>query len=457
MKDSILSVGIDLGTTTTQMIVSRLEIENTASAFTIAHMEIKQRQILYESDIYFTPLLSADTLDAQAIFQIIKEEYRKAGVEPVQVQTGAVIITGETARKENAKQVLSALSDLAGTFVVATAGPALESVLAARGAGADRYAKEHGCYVLHFDIGGGTSNMALFDPEGTLVDTGCLNVGGRLLKFDSEGTVTYVSPVLHDIHVGEKVTPQQLTWVIDDLVQALEQAAGLRTKTDHLDHFITDKTVSLPNAPLVISFSGGVADLIRRQEENWLQYGDIGVLLGRAIRASRLCQGKYIFGTQTLRATVVGAGSYSTELSGSTVTCAGAAFPLQNLPAVTLSQKEIESSPEELSQIIRKKLQLHEGAPAALSFYGLPNPTYGQISRLAQAVAEGYEPRPLVVAMQTDMAKVLGQALRCRLGADAAVVCLDGIHVPDGSFLDIAAPVAGGAAVPVVVKTLAFS
>ena len=51
------------------------------------------------------------------------------------LRTGAVIITGETARKENANEVLEALSDLAGDFVVATAGPDLESILAARGAG----------------------------------------------------------------------------------------------------------------------------------------------------------------------------------------------------------------------------------------------------------------------------------------------------------------------------------
>ena len=99
MSESILSVGIDLGTTTTQMIVSQLQIENTAAAFSVPHMEIKDRKILYESDIHFTPLLSADTLDAYAIEAILRKEYDKAGITPDMVQTGAVIITGETARK----------------------------------------------------------------------------------------------------------------------------------------------------------------------------------------------------------------------------------------------------------------------------------------------------------------------------------------------------------------------
>ena len=87
----------------------------------------------------------------------------ESGFRQADISTGAVIITGETARKENAKQVLAALSDFAGDFVVATAGPDLESILAARGAGIDEYSKEHHNRILHFDIGGGTSNLALYD------------------------------------------------------------------------------------------------------------------------------------------------------------------------------------------------------------------------------------------------------------------------------------------------------
>ena len=456
MKESILSVGIDLGTSTTQMIVSRLQIENTASAFTVPRMEISGREILYESKVHFTPLRSADTIDSDAIRRIVMKEYELAGIQPTDVQTGAVIITGETARKENAKQVLSALAELAGTFVVATAGPALESVLAARGAGADRYAKEHGVYVLHFDIGGGTSNMALFDPDGSLLDTGCLNVGGRLLKLDENGLVTYVSPVLKGISIGQKLTRQSVKPAIETLVRALEEAAGLRPVTSCLQGFITDKTVNLPSELLTISFSGGVADLIRTQEENWLRYGDIGVVLADAIRNSRLCEHSYVFGDHTLRATVVGAGSYSTELSGSTVTCSAADFPLQNLPAITLTERE-EQETDRLAQIIQKKQSLFEHGPVVLVCKGTQSPSYAQICRLADAIAKGLTVRPLVVALQCDMAKALGQALRCRLGSDTPIVCLDGLHIPEGSFLDIAAPVAGGTAVPVVVKTLAFS
>jgi len=441
MRETLLSVGIDVGTTTTQMILSRLHVENQADAFSVPRMEIVQREILFRSKIRFTPLLSPDTLDAGGIRQIVADAYAQAGVQPEEIQTGAVIITGETARKENAQEVLRALSRFAGAFVVATAGPALESVLAARGAGADRAAKREGCHVLHMDIGGGTSNLALFDPEGQLVETGCLNVGGRLLQVDENGAVIGRSPVLAGMDVSDPET------VAEQLVQILEEAAGLRP-VQNLERFITDRTVKLPDAPVLLSFSGGVADLIEREEPNRFRYGDLGVLLGRAIRRSRLCAGRYLLGTETIRATVVGAGSYATELSGSTIYCANVAMPLQDLPVVRADGLTAEK--------IGEKLALYGDQTAAIAVKGIRSPDFQQVTELADRLAKAVNRLPLVVVLEEDMAKALGQSLQLRLGPSAGIVCLDGIHTPEGSYLDLAEPVGGGTALPVVVKTLAF-
>ena len=441
--ENMLSVGIDLGTSTTQMVVSRLRVENTASAFAVPHMEIKDREVLYRSRVHFTPLLSPDTIDAAAIRRLIAQEYEKANISPEQVQTGAVIITGETARKENAQQVLNALAEFAGEFVVATAGPALESILAARGAGADQAAKDRGKFVLHMDIGGGTSNLALFDPDGKLIDTGCLNVGGRLMKFDEQGKPVYVSPVLQGFDTTD---PEKL---VKELAEVLEEAAGLRPAGNRLKKLITDKTVKLPQEPVIVSFSGGVADLIERKEPNWLLYGDLGVLLGRAIRQSKLCAGTYLLGRETIRATVIGAGSYATELSGSTISYSGVEFPLQNLPVIQLSEIS--------AQEIKEKLSPYKGEAAALFLEGAVSPSFDQISLMADEITQGIKclSEPLVVAVEHDMAKALGQALQVRLGNRVPMICIDGIHIPTGSYLDIGAPV--GDALPVVVKTLVLS
>lgn len=159
--EQLLSVGIDIGTSTTQLVISRLTLENRAGPFSVPRIAIGEKEVLYRSAIHFTPLLSETEIDAEGVRAIVAEEYRRSGFRQTDISTGAVIITGETARKENARQVLAALSDFAGDFVVATAGPDLESILAARGAGIDEYSKEHHKRILHFDIGGGTSNLAL--------------------------------------------------------------------------------------------------------------------------------------------------------------------------------------------------------------------------------------------------------------------------------------------------------
>lgn len=241
MSDILRSVGLDVGTTSTQMIFSELTVENKASGFAVPEMEIARRDIRYRSPVYFTPLLDESHVDAGALRELVAEEYRKAGIRRESVDTGAIIITGETSRKENARAVLDALSDFAGEFVVATAGPDLESVLAAKGAGAVDYSQRTGKTVLHMDIGGGTSNLALI-RDGKIERTGCLNVGGRLLKFDGGGTVTYVSPVLTGLcglKPGDKASPGQVKPVAEILTQALEMAAGLREETPLLEQLTT--------------------------------------------------------------------------------------------------------------------------------------------------------------------------------------------------------------------------
>ena len=145
-QEQLLSVGIDIGTTTTQLVFSRLTVENAASDFTVPEFSITEKEILFRSAIHFTPLLSDTVIDTEGVRQIVEEEYAASGFAREDIQTGAVIITGETARKENAAQVLSALSGFAGDFVVATAGPALESILAGKGSGAQRHSLRRQCH-----------------------------------------------------------------------------------------------------------------------------------------------------------------------------------------------------------------------------------------------------------------------------------------------------------------------
>ena len=448
MGKELLSVGLDVGTTSTQMILSKLTAENRASAFAVPQLEITDREILYRSPVHFTPLSSHNLVDGGALRKLIEKEYEAAGITREMVDTGAVIITGETSRRENADTVLAELSDLAGDFVVATAGPDLESILAARGAGA--YEHSEGRRILHMDIGGGTSNLCLLE-DGKLLATGCLNVGGRLLKLDENGTVTYRSPVLEgitDLQVGDVPTAGQLEELAKELTAALEMAAGKRPATDILCKLSTKETGTAWKVPegVVPSFSGGVADCIA-QDYPANAFGDIGPVLGRAIRRSSLCAGEYVLGRETIRATVIGAGCHSVQLSGSTVFYQNITFPLKNIPAVTLG--DTVSSAE-----VAAALKKCDEDRAFLVIPGFPNPDYAQVQTLAETIAEGFGERPVLVCLEGDFAKALGHCLRLQLPKDRPCLCMDGLSLAAGSYLDVGEPV--GPALPVVIKSLVF-
>lgn len=448
MADGLLSVGLDVGTTTTQLIVSRLEVENRAGGFAVPQMQIARREILYQSPVYFTPLLDESHVDGTAIRDIVSAEYERAGLKRQDVDTGAVIITGETSRKENARAVVQALSDFAGDFVVATAGPDLESELAARGAGAVERSERTSRPVLHMDIGGGTSNLALIQ-EGRILKTGCMNVGGRLVKLGETGEITYLSPVLNgltELKIGQHPTRDQLAALAELLARALEEVAGLRPASELLERLwtregATERWQAEPGA--ILSFSGGVADCIDREQPPGI-FGDLGPELGRAIRQSRLCQGEYVLGRHTIRATVVGAGCHSTQLSGSTVFHQNVTLPLKGLPV---------AKPLDLSQIPRS-YAVQDTVPV-LALPGLPSPGYDRVAAFAEELCRVIPPGPVYLALEQDMAKALGQALSLRLGADRTILCLDSLRLTEGSYLDVGAPV--GPALPVVIRTLVLT
>ncbi len=443
MSETLLSVGLDIGTTSFQMILSRLTVENRASGFAVPELQITGREILYRSPVYFTPLKGHDLVNADALRELVSKEYAAAGISRHDIDTGAVIITGETSRKENAKQVLQALSGFAGEFVVATAGPDLESVLAAKGAGAVLCSRESALAVLHIDIGGGTSNLALI-RDGRVLRTGCFNIGGRLMRFDENGAVSYISPALKGLAQDPEAAAEQM-------VRVLEMAAGRREPDETMNLLQTREAAAPwvpPQEPVLVSFSGGVADCIDTPKPPDA-FGDIGPLLGQKIKGSLLCAGPYRLGSETIGATVIGAGCHSTRLSGSTVFCRGFALPMRDLPVAVFSFEEQESS--QLCERIAEALKQRDTL-TVLAFPGYRAPAYSAVSRLAEKIAKAAGSRQVAVCVEADMAKALGHALCLQLPESTPCLCIDRLSLTEESFLDIGAPV--GPAFPVVIKTL---
>ncbi|NLH01210.1 MAG: ethanolamine ammonia-lyase reactivating factor EutA [Clostridiales bacterium] len=475
MHEEILSVGVDIGTSTTQLVFSRLIIENQATSFTAPRINIVEKIVEYRSDIYMTPLKSPTEIDAEKIKRIVKDEYAKAGHQPKDISTGAVIITGETARKENANEVLSALSDMAGDFVVATAGPDLESVLAARGAGTDIYSKERRTVVANLDVGGGTTNIGVYE-KGKLVGVCCLDIGGRLIKVEN-GIITYVFHKISDlaqkngikINVGDKADTAVLSHICELMADQLAQAIGCKQMDgSHLSLYTNDGK-PLPQGIDIkaITYSGGVADYVYGQSDgNVFRYGDIGVILGEAIRKNKdLAKKELLRAVETIRATVVGAGTHTTEISGSTISYDRKKLPLKNVPIIRVSEEE-EKSLETFEKSIRTQLALYKQdgkiEQVAIAFTGTGRTGFNEIQALAEAVIRGAQevinsPFPLLLVIENDIAKALGQAILVKLENRKDVVCIDGIAAVGGDYIDVGEPIGAGSVLPVVVKTLIFN
>ncbi len=476
-KTAILSVGIDVGTSTTQVVFSKLQMDNAGGYFSVPRVAIVDKEVVYKSEVYMTPLKTDVLIDTEALRDIVAAEFRKAGYRPEDTDSGAVIITGESARKENSDAVLKSLSDFAGDFVVSAAGPDMESLIAGKGSGAWQYSMDHHCRVANLDIGGGTTNVVLFEDGETLA-RGCLDIGGRLICMNPQGIITKVSPAAAvmaqaagvSVSVGDRCDELKLTAVTRQMAAALNAYLGVGTKD--IDAILRKiKTPGSSDFPVpekvqAVFFSGGVADLIYHESADTWAYGDIGVLLGRAIRESRLFTDfQKMEPGETIRATVVGAGTYTTTISGSTITYSDDIFPLKNIPVIKLDEELQEACfAGETEPVIRRiqwVLGQNDEEHFILAMPGKRNPGYMEMKRAAASIRQimdRVQPpgEPILLVIESDIAKAMGQMIRQQPDLKRQVVAIDSIHVEDGEYVDMGKPMMNGMVIPVVVKTLIF-
>ena len=476
-KTAILSVGIDVGTSTTQVVFSKLQMDNAGGYFSVPRVAIVDKEVVYKSEVYMTPLKTDVLIDTDALRDIVAAEFRKAGYRPEDTDSGAVIITGESARKENSDAVLKSLSDFAGDFVVSAAGPDMESLIAGKGSGAWQYSMDHHCRVANLDIGGGTTNVVLFEDGETLA-RGCLDIGGRLICMNPQGIITKVSPAAAvmaqaagvSVSVGDRCDELKLTAVTRQMAAALNAYLGVGTKD--IDAILRQiKTPGSSDFPVpekvqAVFFSGGVADLIYHESADTWAYGDIGVLLGRAIRESRLFTDfQKMEPGETIRATVVGAGTSTTTISGSTITYSDDIFPLKNIPVIKLDEELQEACfAGETEPVIRRiqwVLGQNDEEHFILAMPGKRNPGYMEMKRAAASIRQimdRVQPpgEPILLVIESDIAKAMGQMIRQQPDLKRQVVAIDSIHVEDGEYVDMGKPMMNGMVIPVVVKTLIF-
>ncbi|HHV79508.1 MAG TPA: ethanolamine ammonia-lyase reactivating factor EutA [Firmicutes bacterium] len=477
-KQTILSMGLDIGTTTTIVVISELTVKNIASATSVPRIEIVDKRISHMGEVHFTPLIGEDSLDEDALMQIVLEEYRKAGVKPEEIQSGAVIVTGHSALKRNAEKLLHKLATNIGKFVVATAGPHLEAFIAGRGSGAAARSLAKKETVANLDVGGGTTNISFFD-NGEPKDALAINVGGRLLKLDpGSGKIRHISgpgqTVLDSLgmrlRAGDRASLEELTAIAKRLAEVIEEVMN-----GALSPLAVSLMIGEPRGPRVawkeISFSGGVGRLVYERGSSVsfgeaIRYGDIGPLLAQQIRRTRLWAAGNVFEPdQTIYATVIGAGAYTTELSGSTIYLSDPkVLPLRDVPVAKPAAWGTPPILENVKRAVAHSLAIldladgNKNQPVALAV-DLAYPRFGEIKTVAAGIAEALGETwraPIVIVGSGDFGKVLGQTLVNQIGGRAVVVSIDQIRVENGDYIDIGEPLYSGTVVPVIVKTLVF-
>src|SRR5215475_7376399 len=287
---SLTSVGIDIGSSTSHLIFSRLILRRQGIALS-SRFVVVRREIVYESPIILTPYVDKTTIDTQSLDTFIHEAYRQSGLTPQSIDTGAVIVTGEAAKKKNAEAIAALFSAQAGKFVCATAGHNLEALLAAYGSGAVHMTYHEGgdFTVMNVDVGGGTSKIAIVQ-QGKVIDTCALEVGARLVAMDENGIVNRLEDTALKIakmagislSLGGTMSDadkEKFSQVLcDSLFEVLERG---KVSPQVQDLLLTPE-LEFKDPIHAIMFSGGVSEFIYGYEKRNL--GDLGVQFGKRVR-----------------------------------------------------------------------------------------------------------------------------------------------------------------------------
>lgn len=478
--EKIVSVGIDIGTSTSKMIISELFLRKVSHSFSLPKVEIVDRSILYQSPIISTPLIGSDEIDVAPLCEWVEQQYQMAQINLSMITSGAVIITGETATKMNARKFVHYLAERAGDFVVAVAGASLEAILAGKGSGAFQQSLLENDVILNVDIGGGTANCVFF-RRGEVIGTITFHVGGRLIEIDSTGSVVHVAPSLSpwlgdrgfEVEEGKMLSFEELKRIIREM--AFEMIRSLR-EPEKMSHAPVHSVMSdeLPRFDKMV-LSGGIGSLMghsRPQDMDGVAlFGDVGPLLaselGDVIKETGI---PLSISEHSPRATVIGAGMQSTAISGSTIFVERSRLPIRNLPILSFTNSEdlikldAKRLEEDLILMIERGRELfyeYEQIPFAIYLRGMKGLTYLFMKRLAKALHEAYrltcnKAEALVVICEQDMARAFGQALKLQVKTEYAIICIDQIQVKDGDYIDIG-DLINESMVPVVIKTLAYS
>jgi ethanolamine utilization protein EutA len=472
---TLRSVGIDIGSSGTQVIFSRINLRRMGEELSSRYFVVS-RETLFQSPVSLTPYKSEELIDDAELGAIIDRAFADAGLHPDDIDAGVVILTGEALRRENAQAIAGVLAEQRGEFVCASAGHHMESMLAAFGSGAARVSHESAKRILNIDIGGGTTKLALVE-HGKVTATAALHVGGRLLVVDEAKRIVRLDPAGKHLAAmagfrwsrGDAVDAAAMERVAERMAGAILASVAARPlPADVRGLFLTELLPDLDGVDGVM-FSGGVAEYVYQRETR--DFGDLGRLLGLALRR-KLDAGALPWPLlppgECIRATALGASEYSVQLSGNTIYISdpGTLLPRRNLQVLQPSYVCGERiDPDGLARAIRAHFtafDLAEGErEAALALRWEGTPSYERISGFAEGIRRGLantiaRGMPVYIMVDGDIAQTLGAILRDEMGVASEILVIDGVILRDFDYVDLGRIRMPSQTVPVTVKSLVF-
>ena len=471
----LTTVGVDIGSSTTHLMFARVHLQRLSEALS-SRFVVVGRDILWRSPILLTPYRPDYTIDADELRAFVAEGYREAGLAPDDVDSGAVILTGEALKRANARAIADLFAEESGKFVCASAGHNLEAVMAAHGSGAVKLSKTENKTFLNVDIGGGTTKFALC-RSGEIVANAAVAIGGRLLAMDADDALVRIEGPAREIAcaIGVELVPGRAMDPADrrDFARKMVDVLVAHINQREPEGLANDLLVTppLPAAPRpdVISFSGGVSEYVFERETEL--HGDLGRALAHhlhhALTDKRIPYPVYDPG-QGIRATVVGASQFSVQVSGNTIMISDpAVLPLRNVPVVNMRlalDDDIDPArvaAEIAGALSRNDIDAGDG-DVALAFRWQGLPLHARLHRLADGIRRGLEQtiaagRPVVLMMDGDAGKTLGGILRNEFAVDNEIISIDGVQLEDLDYVDIGEVIRPTEVVPLVIKSLLFS
>lgn len=465
----LTSVGVDIGSSTSHLVFSRLELTLEGSRY-----RVTKRDVLNESEILLTPYVDDTRIDVEALEAFINQQYKSAKIRREEVDTGALILTGVAVRRRNARAIAELFAEEAGKFVAVSAGDGLEATMAAHGSGAVAHSGKIGGVVLNIDVGGGTSKFAICN-NGKVQEVSAIDIGARLLAFDNNGAIVRIEEAGRkhagwagfEVALGQKVSEENLRKMVGGMIDKLFALLRPNSLTEDIKGLLRLPSLTYRGEIDCVMFSGGVSEFIYNRSKS--TFGDLGPLIADEIHRRMAELDLLVLEPNArIRATVIGASQYTVQVSGNTIFISPEdTVPVRNLavvaPEFPLHADEFaKDTVREVTLNALRRLDLLSGRqPVAVAFHWDGSATFSRLQAFCAGIFEGLKDilakgHPLVLVNDGDIGGIIGLHFQEECNVANPIISIDGIALNDFDYIDVGALIPSSGSVPVVIKSLIF-